>query len=107
MSFKVVVADNFHYTDESENYELGTFTSLELAVEAAKRVVDEYLTSAYEPGMSASELYHSYVNFGEDPYVIAPGVEGVPFSAWTYAQERCDAMCQPQDGAAHNEASDA
>jgi hypothetical protein len=94
MSFKVVVADNFHYMDESENYELGTFPTLELAVEASKRIVDEYLVSAYTSGMSASELYSSYVSFGEDPFILSPDVKGVPFSAWTYARERCDVICE-------------
>jgi len=53
MSFKLIVADNFHYMDESENYEYGTFGSFELAVAAAKRIVDEYLATAHTPGMSA------------------------------------------------------
>jgi hypothetical protein len=104
MPFKVIVADNFHYMDESENYELGTFASLELAIEAAKRIVDEYLVSAYTSGMSAAELYDSYVNFGEDPHIVA---EGSAFSAWTYARERCDIMCPPDKEAAGHESSDA
>lgn len=93
MSFKVVVADNFHYMDESEHYEHETFPTLELAVEASKLIVDEYLASAYKPGMSASELYDSYVSFGEDPFIVSPDVKGVLFSAWTYARERCDVIC--------------
>ena len=102
MSFKVIVADNFHYMDESENYEHGTFASLELAIEAAKRIVDEYLVSAYTSGMSAAELHHSYVSFGEDPYIVAEGATGVLFSAWTYARERCDVMCPPDKQAERN-----
>jgi hypothetical protein len=95
MSFKVVVADNFHYMDESENYELGTFVTLDLAIVASKSIVDEYLASAYEPGMSASELYDSYVSFGEDPFIVSTDLKGgVLFSAWTYARERCDVICQ-------------
>ena len=107
MSFKVIVADNFHYMDEGENYEHGTFASLELAIEAAKRIVDEYLTSAYTSEMSAAELYHSYVNFGEDPYIVTEQSTGVLFSAWTYARERCDIMCPSDKKAADNEDSDA
>ena len=93
VSFNVIVADNFHYMDESENYVHGTFATLEEAIAAAKRIVDEYLASAYKPGLSAAELYHSYVNFGEDPYIAAEGQSGVLFSAWDYARERCAEMC--------------
>ena len=95
MSFKVIVADNFHYMDESENYTHGTFTTLELATEAAKQIVDEYLASAYKPGMSVAELYHSYVSFGEDTYIEAEGHSGVLFSAWDYAREKCDEISNP------------
>jgi hypothetical protein len=93
MSFTVFVADNFHYMDESKTYKLGEFESLEPALEASKRIVDEYLSSAYQADMTAAQLYQSYVNFGEDPYIIPSEAEGGRFSAWTYARERCDAIC--------------
>ena len=99
MPFKLIVADNFHYMDESENYEYGTFDSLELAVAAAKRIVDHYLATAHTPGMSAAELYHSYTSFGEDPYIVG---ERVRFSAWDYAREQCDLMCPPDKKATSN-----
>ena len=105
-SFKVIVADNFHYMDESENYEHGIFASCELAIEAAKRIVDEYLASAYSSEMSATQLYQSYVCFGEDPYIVTEGSSGVLFSAWNYARERCDVMCPPDKEAADSERSD-
>lgn len=95
MPFTVIVADNFHYMDEGENYRLGDFDTLEDAVDASRRIVDEYLTSAYIPGMAAVALYDSYVNFGEDPYILSPDIKGVIFSAWTYARERCEAICGP------------
>ncbi|MCS6911326.1 MAG: hypothetical protein NZM11_12290, partial [Anaerolineales bacterium] len=97
MPFKVIIADNFHYMNESENYEYETFDSLELAIEAAKRIVDEYLASAYKPTMTAKELYSSYMIFGKEPYIIAVESCAVPasaspilFSAQSYARERCD-----------------
>ena len=107
MSFKLIVADNFHYMDETENYEHGTFDSLELAIAAAKRIVDEYLASALTSGMTAAQLYHSYVSFGEDPYIVAEQSTGVLFSAWEYARTRCDALCPPDKEATGNEESDA
>lgn len=93
MPVTVLVTDNFHYMDEGSNYKLGSFDTLEIAVAACQRVVDEYLASAHRPGISAGELYGSYVMFGEDPYVVAESLDGVPFSARDYARLRCDALC--------------
>lgn len=94
MSFRVLVDDNFHYMDEDERYELGTFPTLDAAIEAAKAVVDDYLTHALaqKPGMSADELFASYASFGEDPFVVGPGLNGVPFSARDYARKRCQEL---------------
>ena len=97
MTFKVFVDDNFHYMDESERYELGEFPTLDAAIEASKKIVDEYLLSAYQPGMTAQALFGSYASFGEDPYVIAVQWKQteVLFSAWDYAKRRCDELCTP------------
>jgi hypothetical protein len=83
--------------DESERYELGEFQALDAAIEASKKIVDEYLRSAYEPGMTAQALYKIYMTFGEDPYIVAPPTKQtvVLFSAWDYAKHRCDEMCVP------------
>ena len=95
MRYTVYVDDNFHYMDESERYRLGDFPTAEAAVAAAKKIVDEYLDSAYEPGMTAEELNHSYVCFGEDPYIV-PQDPGSKFSAWDYARESCGELCRPR-----------
>ena len=88
MPFIVSVDDNFHYQDPDERYELGTFETEAEAVAAARFLVDSFLAAHYKPGMSAAELYKLYTGFGEDPFI-----SGHPFSAWTYAKERCEAMC--------------
>jgi len=93
--FQVFVDDNFHYMDESERYRLGGFPTCEAAIEACIRIVDEYLDSAYQPGMDAGELWQSYSMFGEDPFVIAPAGATCKFSAWDYARERCKELCEP------------
>jgi hypothetical protein len=97
MTYKVFVDDNFHYMDESERYELGEFPTLDAAIEASKKIVDEYLFAAYQPGMTAQALFGSYMSFGEDPYIVAtPSKETeVLFSAWDYAKRRCDELCAP------------
>jgi hypothetical protein len=89
MPFKVIVADNYHYMDESENYELGSFDTLEGAINASMRIVDEYLESAYKQGIPTHELFKSYLMFGEDPYILSSEVEGVLFSARDYARRKC------------------
>ena len=93
MTFKVVVDDNFHYMDESERYELGEFLTPEDAIAAAQNIVDEYLTSAYHPGMTAEALFQSYLSFGEDPFIITSGGEQEVFSARHYAWQRCRELC--------------
>lgn len=91
MSFKVLVDDNFHYQDESERYEVGEYQSYDAAVAVCKMIVDKYLASAFKVGMTAAELYNSYVTFGQDPFVV-PRPEGDDFSAWNYAKQRCSEM---------------
>src|SRR5580693_7113001 len=92
----VKVDDNYHFTDESERYIHGTFATLEEAIEACKRIVDNCLK--YEPGMSAEEVWAGYTGFGEDPFIVAveddgtPSSERVAFSAWTYAKQRCEEL---------------
>lgn len=93
MAIWVMVAENAHYMDERSSYELGTFESLDAAIAASKRIVDDYLKSAYHPGMTAKALFESYTMFGEDPYVVDSDMEGGPFSAWDYARERCAQLC--------------
>ena len=97
MIYKVLVDDNYHYMDETERYELGEYSTLEAALEAAQKVVDEFLHSAYKPGMTAEALYQAYTTFGEDPWIASdPGGEGqIVFSAWDYAKKRAAEMCPP------------
>ena len=88
MSYTVKVADNFHYMDESQTYELGEFADLQDAVSACKRMVDDWLAATYEDGTTAESLYQHYKQFGKDPYIV-----GESFSAWSYAKQRCEALC--------------
>jgi hypothetical protein len=93
MRYRVLVDDNFHYMDASERYELGEFDTLEAAVAACKRRVDELLTSSYRPGMTAAELLTEYALFGEDPFVYT-GDNTVPFSARDYASDKVREICR-------------
>jgi predicted nucleotidyltransferase len=93
----VLVDDNFHYMDESERYQSGEYENYAEAVTHCKKLVDEYLHEALRQGVANPEnLYESYVNFGEDPFIqIHPGsqlklFEGEHFSAWDYAKQSCE-----------------
>lgn len=90
--FTVLVNDNYHYQDEEARYQLGEFDTLPAAITACQRLVDEYLDEAREDPTSsmasADDLYRSYTTFGPDPFVVG-AVEHLPFSAWTYAKQRC------------------
>ena len=92
--YKVMVDDNFHYMDEDERRELGTFATAEEALAACRKLVDDCLASEFKPGMSADELYDRYKLFGDDPFIVTmPGAETAAFSAWLYAHERAQAIC--------------
>jgi hypothetical protein len=94
MPYLLYVDDNFHYTDDEERYLKGTFETADAALAEARRIVDEFLVDAYKPGMSAADLFRSYVGFGEDPFIDHSGdVQQVKFSAWDYAKERCEVIC--------------
>ncbi len=92
MPYKVLVDDNFHYQDESERFELGEFDTYKLAEDACRKIVDDFLVSHYEEGMTTNELYDIYVNFGEDPFIVPKSVDP-SFSAWKYAKARCKKTC--------------
>jgi hypothetical protein len=94
MAFRVLVDDNFHHMDESERYQHGTFATEGEAVAAAKKIVDEWLSREYKPGMTARQLYDKYTSFGDDPFISSTDDKPVEFSAWNYAKERCAEICR-------------
>lgn len=95
MPYKVFIDDNFHYGDESERIPHGEFPTLEAARAACRRIVDDYLASARERGMTAGDLMASYAMFGDDPFIVAVGEAetGVLFSGRDYARQRCEEIC--------------
>lgn len=94
MTYSVYVDDNFHYMDESERYHLGDYTDHSMALQVCRQIVDEYLESAYKPGMSAAELYDTYTSFGSDPWIKTNNAAVPRFSAWGYAKKRCEELCE-------------
>ena len=94
MKYKVYVDDNFHYMDESHRYKLGEYKTLGKAINACKKIVNEFLHENYKPGMTIGELLTQYSLYGEDPFIIGAD-EGVPFSARDYASVKVREICQP------------
>jgi hypothetical protein len=88
-SYKVMVDDNFHYMDEDERWELGSFATSAEALAACRKLVDESLVEEYRDGATAEQLFDRYTSFGDEPFVVAlDGAPKVDFSARTYARER-------------------
>lgn len=92
MKYKVCVDDNFHYMDESARYTHGEFETAEAAISAARAIVDEFLLSAFKPGMTPGQLYAAYTGFGEDPFIVSDD-ETCKFSAWSYSGQRSVQLC--------------
>ena len=89
--YKVMVDDNFHYMEEDERYEFATFSTIEEAIAACKRMVDDDLSAlAKGKNYTPDDLYEHYVSFGSDPFIVAldPKDDRPCFSAWDYAKER-------------------
>ncbi len=94
MSFRVIVAENSHYMDEKQYWVAGSFDALEEAVAMAKQIVDTSLEEAFKAGGSEKEFYEHYLRWRFDPFIkaIDGPQDGVSFSAWNYAKERCSSM---------------
>jgi hypothetical protein len=93
--YKVMVDDNFHYMEEDERYEVATLSTIEEAMTACKRIVDNDLSAlAKGKNYTPDELYEHYVSFGSDPFIVAldPKDDRPCFSAWDYAKERSQVL---------------
>jgi hypothetical protein len=96
MKYKVTIADNFHYQDESEWLDGGEYDTYEAALAKAHAIVDESLRAHWEPGMTPDDLMARHCTFGDDPFIVP----SVPprFSARDYARSRVEAICREREG---------
>ena len=78
--YKVYIDDNYHSMDESERYEVGSYNSLEKALEKCKKITIRSLEDLYEKGITPEKLSAQWSMFGEDPFIVGGGGP-VPFSA--------------------------
>jgi len=94
--YKVIVDDNFHYGEEDERSEYGTYPTAEEAQEVCRRLVDASLLAEYRDGQTGEQLFDRYTSFGDDPFVVSlDGAPRVEFSAWTYARQRAEEFTAP------------
>jgi len=95
-----MVDDNFHYQAADERREHGTYPTLDEALAACRDIVDQSLEQEYRAGISPEALYDRYVSFGDDPFIVVDdGTDKhAAFSAWSYAKERCPAICTAREG---------
>ena len=96
MTWRVAIADNFHYMDESEYLSGGEFDSYDDALARAKAIVDESLRSNWQAGDTPDALMARYVMFGDDPFIVPAGEPR--FSARDHARTRVEAICGERDG---------
>jgi len=64
LPFVVRVGDNFHYQDDSHDYEQGRYPTAEAALAACRSIVDRFLFDAVQPGMTPEALFDQYRSCG-------------------------------------------
>ena len=99
--YKVYIDDNYHYMDESERSEVGSYNSLEKAIEKCKKITIRSLEGFYEKGITPEKLSAQWSMFGEDPFITGAGGGGpVPFSARKFVTaELCQGIIENHNGA--------
>jgi hypothetical protein len=90
-TYTVFVDDNYNLPPDDERYKLGDFATLDEAVAACKRMVDQFLKVHVSLDKTAAERYEEYTHSGPDPFIVTDDpVAGNPaFSAWNHAKKRC------------------
>ena len=92
--YKVYVDDNYHYMDEGERYEVGSYDSLEDALEKCKEITIRSLADLIEEGITPENHSAQWAMFGEDPFIFG-GDGTVPFSARKFITvELCKAIIE-------------
>lgn len=90
---------------DSQVRRFGEYKTLDDAMAAAKRLIDEFLMREFTPGILPSMLFASYQNFGEVPYIFCDDNDitlNVPdFNHFQYALARCSEICVQRRNESH------
>ena len=95
MTWRVTIADNFHYMDASEYTPGGDFDTYEAALARARAIVNDSLREQWQAGMSADDLMAGYCQFGDDPFIVPAGEPA--FSARDYARSQAADICAERE----------
>ncbi len=83
----VIITDNWHFMDQSEDYALPPFESEAAAIAAAVEQVERDLSYSFSIGRSGDEAWEAWCRFGVTPVLSGPHPSS--FSAVAYARWRC------------------
>lgn len=89
------VHENFAAGQDVEPRRVGPFSRAEEAIAEARRIVDSFLRSACEQGMTADELFRHFTAYGDSPVIVPRDDATRAFSAHDYARERCATIARP------------
>src|SRR4051812_38398112 len=94
MAYRVTYIDNCAPPGHDACWQGMSFDTLEAAVACCKLLVDEFLTGYRKATMTAADLWWYYATFGEAQRVVSTGDAKEHFGGWSYARERCEALCE-------------
>ena len=88
MSYFLRVYDNFHYMDDDEVDDKGSFNSEQEALKEAQRIVKNGVIHLWSTGTKIEELASSWLSFGNDPKICCnePNIKNPFFSGIKYAE---------------------
>jgi hypothetical protein len=75
---------------------VGDYATLDEAIAAAKRTIDESLLREFKAGMAGDELYGKFQAYGELPCIFRGEdntLSGLGFNALQYSRTRCTELC--------------
>ena len=93
-SFSVDVYSDFRRSKQSPWVCIGEFDNLDDAIEACKRVVDEFLQSPINAFIGSDRLETAFLSYGDVPAI--KGAENLPsFNIYAYLAMRCRKVSYP------------
>ena len=87
-NYEVLVDDNYTAGDPKERYSHGHFDTCEEAMAACKKIVEECLIGSYKAGMNEDKLYDTYLDFGDNPFIVSED-GNCKFNSREYAKSIC------------------
>ncbi len=86
---------------ESNVRRIGVYETLDEAIRAAEQIVEDFLLTNHQPGMSIEALFTRYQKSGEVPFIFSDDertINVTGFNHFRYALVRCDAICVNANG---------